>query len=279
MKLYLTGDKPYQQKARQVLPILVRQADAKLPIFYSDLAQEAGIPNTRNLNYPLGEIGRAMEQLSKHFKHTVPQIESLVINKQTKLPGPGFDGFLASKGYEDLDLVEKRGFLDAYWADIYAYPRWNDVLTRCGMQRAQADVGRLLAKASRRRGGEGPDHAKLKQAICNAPELVGLSSQLEPGSPEYKLPSGDSVDVLFTNPNCWFVVEVKPAQADDADITRGLFQCVKYKAVLTALMAFQQQPIEVDVRLALGGALPPNLVPLRNSLGIQVVENIEIEAG
>ena len=276
MKLYLTGDKLYQQRARQVLAILIRQADAKKPVCYSDLAQEAGIPNARNLNYPLGEIGRAMEQLSKRFKHNVPQIESLVINRQTRLPGPGFDGFLASKGYEDLDVVEKRRFLNAYWADIYAYPWWDDVLTACGMQRTQADVDRVLNKASRRRGGEGPDHAELKQAIRSAPELVGLSTQLEVGSPEYKLPSGDSVDVLFTTTDCWFVVEVKPAQADDADIARGLFQCVKYKAVLVALMAFQQQPVKIDVRLALGGALPPKLISMRNSLGIRVVEQVQV---
>lgn len=279
MASYLTGDKPYQQRARQVLPILIRQADAKRPIFYSDLAQEVGMSNTRNLNYPLGEIGRAMEKLTELFKHPVPQIESLVISRKTTLPGPGFDGFLSSKGYEDLSLIEKRRFLNAYWADIYGYPRWNDVLTTCNLHRAHADVGRLLEKASRRRGGEGPDHAKLKQAICNAPELVGLSSLLGLGSPEYKLPSGDSVDVLFTTSACWFVVEVKPAGAEDADITRGLFQCVKYRAVLAALLAFQQRPVDVDVRLALGGALSPKLKPLRNSLGVRVIEQVEVEAG
>ena len=38
------GDKLYQQRARMVLPILVRQAQADKPIYYSTLAQEVGMP-------------------------------------------------------------------------------------------------------------------------------------------------------------------------------------------------------------------------------------------
>ena len=276
---YLTGDQLFQQRARQVLPILVRQADAKRPVFYSDLAQEVGMPNTRNLNYPLGEIGRAMEVLTGHFGHVVPQIHSLVISKTTGLPGHGFDGFLAERGYDDLGATEKRRFLDVYWSDIYAYPRWGDVLTACDLQRVETGADRFLEKASRRRGGEGPEHARLKEAIRHDSTLVGLSGQLAIGSPEYKLPSGDSIDVLFTSPAHWFIVEVKPAQADETDIARGLFQCVKYKAAATALMAYEQRPVAIDVRLALGGSLPAGLVALRNSLGVHVVEDVLSDAG
>ena len=43
----ITGDKLYQTRAREVLPILVRQAEAGTPIFYSALAAEVGIPNPR----------------------------------------------------------------------------------------------------------------------------------------------------------------------------------------------------------------------------------------
>ena len=62
---FLAGDKPYQQRTREVLPILVRQAKAAQKIYYSDLAAEIGIPNPRNLNYPLGSIGNALKALDK----------------------------------------------------------------------------------------------------------------------------------------------------------------------------------------------------------------------
>ncbi|RZB38250.1 MAG: hypothetical protein SRB2_00596 [Desulfobacteraceae bacterium Eth-SRB2] len=47
----ISGNKLYQIRARKVLPILVRQAEAGTTIYYSTLAEEIGIPNPRNLNY------------------------------------------------------------------------------------------------------------------------------------------------------------------------------------------------------------------------------------
>ena len=40
----ISGDKAYQVRARAALPLLVRQAEAGAPVFYSDLAEELGIP-------------------------------------------------------------------------------------------------------------------------------------------------------------------------------------------------------------------------------------------
>jgi hypothetical protein len=59
----IAGDKLYQHRARLALPLLVRQAEAGKPIIYSDLAEELGMPNPRNLNYPLGSIGSTIENL------------------------------------------------------------------------------------------------------------------------------------------------------------------------------------------------------------------------
>ena len=49
----LISDKLYVQRARIALPILVRQAKNGECIFYSNLAEEIGMPNPRNLNYVL----------------------------------------------------------------------------------------------------------------------------------------------------------------------------------------------------------------------------------
>ena len=41
---------------------------------------------------------------------------------------------------------------------------------------------------------------------------------------------------MFTSsPKDWIAVEVKSRISNDADITRGIFQCVKYKVVLEAM--------------------------------------------
>ena len=59
------GPKLYQARARAVLPILVRQAEAQQPVFYEALAQEVEIPNPRNLNYPLGCIGTTLNEMAQ----------------------------------------------------------------------------------------------------------------------------------------------------------------------------------------------------------------------
>ncbi len=68
----ISGDKAYQVHARAAFPLLVRQAQAGVPVFYSDLAEELGMPNPRNLNYVLGSIGQSLELLSVdlHLKLT-----------------------------------------------------------------------------------------------------------------------------------------------------------------------------------------------------------------
>ncbi len=53
---------------------------------------------------------------------------------------------------------------------------------------------------------------------------------------EHILPSGDRLDVYFECiDGSRVAVEVKPSISDDSDITRGIFQCIKYKAILEAL--------------------------------------------
>jgi len=54
------GKKLFQQRAVRALPVLVRQAKAEQTIFYSDLAQELGMPNARNLNAVLGAVADAL---------------------------------------------------------------------------------------------------------------------------------------------------------------------------------------------------------------------------
>ena len=90
----ISGDSLYQLRARQALPLLVRQAEAAQQISYSHLAEELSMPNPRNLNYPLGSIGLTIENLSKAWKEKIPPIQCLVVNKSTGIPGEGAGWFL-----------------------------------------------------------------------------------------------------------------------------------------------------------------------------------------
>jgi hypothetical protein len=270
------GEKLYQRRARTVLPILIRQAQAQQPIYYETLAQEVGMPNPRNLNYPLGCIGDALNGLASDWESEIPHIQALVLNQQTGLPGPGFDGFLKDRKFKWSNPVERRAVIKGYWAQIYAYPYWSDVLQALGLAPTPNALGQIIERAGHGGGGgEGPAHLRLKTLVSKNPDWVGLKIGSGDGEVEQCLPSGDSVDVVFFRPNRIHAVEVKPVDASVRDITRGLFQCVKYRAVLQARAAFEHDDRRISACLALGGPLPVGLIPLRNSLSVEVFEGLD----
>lgn len=154
------GNKLYQERARTALPLLVRQAAAAKPIFYSALAEELGMPNPRNLNYVLGSIGQAMVGLSKKWKTKVPPIQCLVVNKATGLPGEGIGWFLIAKeDFGKLPLRRRREIVQAELQHIYAYPHWDEVLQELEINAVDTDFSSEVDKAARAiDGGESASH-------------------------------------------------------------------------------------------------------------------------
>ena len=195
----IAGSKPYQERARRALPLLVRQAHAGTPIYYSDLASELNMPNPRNLNYVLGSIGQALEALSKAWKEKVPPIQCLAINKHTGLPGEGIGWFITEKGdFRNLSRKQQRLLVEAELQKVFAYPKWHAVLSAFELSPVQADFTALVRKVAQfRASGESPEHKELKEFVAKHPEVVGLPVSGSTGETEFSLPSGDTIDVLF----------------------------------------------------------------------------------
>ena len=274
----LSGNKLYQQRARNALPLLVRQAIALRPITYHDLADELGMPNPRNLNYVLGSIGQTLSNLSKYWGVDVPPIQFLVVNKNTGLPGEGVDWFVADVlNYRKLSHKQRKQIVNSELQKIYVFKEWGKVLDELELPPAQIDFSSLSTKASGHRGGgEGDAHKKLKKFIANNPAIFRFSASLEEVEEEHSLPSGDLVDVFFKFRKEHVGVEVKSHISNTADIVRGLYQCVKYQAVLEARQTANGQDQNVRTFLALGGKFPVELLPLKNVLGVEVYEKIAV---
>jgi hypothetical protein len=273
----IMGDKLYQVRARTVLPILVRQAEAGTPIVYSALAAEVGIPNPRNLNFVLGSIGTTLENISKAWRQKIPPIQCLVVNKSTGLPGEGIGWFLVKK--EDFSALSRRqqsAIVEAELQHVYAYKRWHEVLSILSLSPVEVDYSAQINKAADfRGGGESEAHKKLKQYVADNPTVVGLPASTKVGVTEFALASGDAADVYFVDRKDWVAVEVKSAISSEADITRGLFQCVKYKAVLEAMQLSSGLPQNARSILAIESALPLKLIALKNILGVEVVDLVQ----
>ncbi len=272
------GNKLYQIRARKALPILVRQAQFPKPIFYDDLSIELGMQNPRNLDYVLGSIGVTLDELSRDRDWgKIPHIQSLVINRRKMLPGDGFDDFLAGrlKDYRSLTPSEKRSYLQAYWYEIYAYPYWIDILEACDLSSASSKASKKIEKSKKSRGnggGEGPEHKQLKEYVAENPKVVGVKPQTLLGKTEAPLPSGDRMDVLFETGKIRLAAEIKSSISNEVDLIRGIFQCVKYRAVMEAERDFSGENCSIDAVLVIGRSLPKSLYALKNSLGVKVVE-------
>jgi len=275
----ITGDGLYQERARRAFPLLVRQAESGRPVIYGDLAEELGMPNPRNLNYPLGSIGTTLTNLSKEWKEKIPPLQCLVVNKNTGLPGEGIAWFLNNWGdFKSLPQRQKKEIVAAEHSLIYAYPRWAEVLRFLSLKPIKQDFSDVIQKAGEpalpRGGGEGDRHRALKEFVAQNPTLIGLPKNTLVGKNEVSIASGDCLDVSFHVDGEWIAAEVKTALSDTSDVTRGLFQCVKYRAVMEAVQAAEGRARNSRAILVLEGKLSRDLVPLRNILGIEVCEDI-----
>lgn len=271
----------YQQRALRALPILVRQAWAGRPIFYGEIAQELGMPNPRNMNYVLGSVGTSLQILSAKWNERIPPLQVLAINVSAGLPGEGFAEFADDpEAFKRAPLYQRRRTIEALTAQVRAYPRWRDVMSEFGAQALpgpRLDVLLPISERIRLGGqGESQDHRDFKLLVSEHPEFVDVAGLTIPVSVEYCFPSSDTVDVLFTTRAALVAVEVKSRLSPEADVLRGIFQCVKYRALLDAVVAVEQREVATRAVLALQGALPELLRVIATTLGVEIFDRLGV---
>lgn len=272
----LAGDAFTQRAARAVLPILVRQARGPASITYEDLTREIGELHHRPLGAPLGLIGRCLENLSEATNQEIPPIQALVINKKTRLPGEGIGWFVRkflSVNYDEMSRTNKKAFLNVVHDQVHEYRHWKRVLSQLGLQAPGDDFSDLVdkAKAAQGTGGEGPEHRKLKEWISTHPEFLGINRNCN-AEMERRLPSGDALDVSFRSARSWIAVEVKSSISGDADISRGIFQIIKYKAVMKAECDTENLNMKTDAVLIVEQKVPDDLRALARTVSVRVIE-------
>ena len=267
----------YQRRAFSALPLLVRQAEAGQTIHYGQLARELGMPNPRNLNHVLGSIGTSLRNLGQLWGQEIPAIQALVTNKDSGLPGRGFTEFLRDPGaFRRSTSARQRAILQRITDDVRFYHRWSDVLAHFKAQPWKGPQPEAAIRGFGDHGGESPEHQAFKEAVRLHPAWFGIPEC--PASVEYSFVTGDAVDVLFTQGTRMWGVEVKSAVSQDEDILRGLFQCVKYRALLQAEQAAAGNACFVDVYLACEHEFPAKLLGVAHVLGVECFDRLGIGA-
>lgn len=269
-----TGTKS-PELVRQIIPILIKWAKlGDKNKTYGDLNLLLGYKNRRfsGIGHQLGLINKVLLRLEEETgEHHIPTLNSLIKNRKIGLPSEGFS-YVCPK-YDSLDYEVKKFFVDKLNNEALNYKKWDWVLASLGLKPSVDNTDEAIIRSGAfSGGGEGPGHKILKEYIALHPNSIGLKTD-ENGVNEHILLSGDKLDVYFQNANV--AIEVKPKYSPDSDILRGLFQCVKYKAILDSESAIHGQKPDGDVMLVIEGNLSDSNRIVKECLGIDVIENFK----
>jgi len=270
-----------QEKSRElvkeIIPILVRWAKQGLTTrTYDDLIKELGYERFSGIGKQLGYVDDIFKRFVELTGEEIPTLNALVKSKSTGLPSPGFSYVYTS--YDDMSECEKKIFVTGLNKEAIEYEQWDWVLSSLGLTPSFIDttasetvirLGKFFGS-----GGEGENHKILKEYVYNHPEVIG-KKDIKKRDMEHILLSGDRLDVYFELVDGSKVaVEIKPSTSPDADVMRGLYQCVKYKAILDAEDKVHGDRANNSAILVIGGELSPENCKVRDTLGIIVLEKM-----
>ena len=265
--------------ALRMIPVLVRWAQATWdkPHYYSDLSAAVG-HKTNQTGAAIGIIQDILEELSQKTGKKIPTLNCLVQSKSTGLPSDGFDYVIPN--YSKLSPESQRGEVNKLNYDAHIYD-WTWVLKALRLKPAkiisEAEPVQLNINCYGN-GGEGKEHKELKRYISNHPDhsRLGIKKVIRTEI-EHDLLSGDSLDVYFETKKCHYAIEVKPSTSPKEDILRGIFQCIKYKAVMDAERVKYLNNYENKVILVMAGEITPDNKQIAADLGIRVEDKFKME--
>jgi hypothetical protein len=134
-----------------------------------------------------------------------------------------------------------------------------------------------LAKFAAQSGvqkGKSLEHIQMQDCIRSNPRLVlpNLQGDVESSSCEYLFWSLDRADVVAKTSEEWIGFEVKPSTAPFEELKKGIYQVMKYRALLAADLLSRGRICRSRCVLVIGGSLPKELRLLATRFGIQVFE-------
>lgn len=267
---------PTRKNVRLMLPVLVHWAKTgQNEHTYGDLAHAIGKSKFTGIGYALYAVQEVLNTLSvESGREDIPTLNSLCKNAKTMLPSEGFE-FVSPK-YNELDENGKSVFVEGLDSQALNYPHWDWVLDQLGLQPSKIITEQELEAISVHvGGGEGKEHKAIKEFVYNHPESLGVTGVTRKET-EHPLPSGDRLDVYFETSDCRYAIEVKPSTSPDDDITRGIFQCVKYKAVMEAIRKIGYDKYAVKTLLVTASGLSERNKKLAEALNVPYTENYKI---
>lgn len=230
-------------------------------VTYGDIRRELEYQLNIDRIFPtqIGEVaGSLMDQILA-VDPEAPLI-NVLITRGNGIPGEGAGRYLARRyrsprlnKWDNVSRQEKLRLVDRERRKVFLYKKWESLSEDLFDGGAAAKLReRPREESDYRSGGRGgpaesEEHRALKLWVAADPSRIGLAKRFGAGVPEYRLMSGDEVDVMFMTQNQFRAVEVKSLRSTDEDLKRGIYQCVKYREVKSA----EIEPYESDVQAIL----------------------------
>ncbi len=179
-------------------------------------------------------------------------LNTLVVSKNSGLPSDGADffirRFLRKRANARLSDKDRPVLVDQVLQQVWHYPhaKWDRVAKALDAEileprhKIVSDEEPIeLPTVPQHRKPESSEHKALKAWVCANPSFFRALRRFQAGRSGQVIPSGDRLDGLFANERMQLAVEVKASHASDAELSRGVFQCIKYRAVLRAAQLAQ----------------------------------------
>ncbi|WP_449028716.1 hypothetical protein [Prevotella jejuni] len=263
----------------QIIPILISWAKLRLTNkTYGDLLSTLGYTSYSGIGRQLGNVETVLRKLRESTGAVdIPTLNALVKKPKLDRPADGFD--FVYPNYKKLSVPEKKIFIAGMNEKACAYTKWDWVLKELGLKEAiplSEYQLNTIKNVQFNYGGEGVEHKNLREYILEHPESIN-SNNIVFKETEYILPSGDRLDVYFEFEDRKHVaIEVKPSTSPESDIIRGIFQCVKYQAVMEALKRIECQDYGIEVILLVAKKLSFQERTLAEELGISYIEKFKM---
>lgn len=242
-----------RENVRLMIPVLVHWAKTgRKNCTYGDMNRATGKERFSGIGHALGAVHDVIEAVKKETGWEIPTLNSLCKNTKTMLPGDDFSYVIPE--YKGLEEKSKRILVEGLDSKAIEYQEWDRVLAYLELKPSvlfdENDIETIKhPRLGGFGGGEGEEHKSIKEQICAYPEVIGYKNVVV-SETEHILPSGDRLDVyLELRDGTHVAIEVKPNSSPDDDICRGIFQCVKYEAVMKALRRIESGDYKIDVLL------------------------------
>ncbi|MDE0460217.1 MAG: hypothetical protein OXI15_23255 [Chromatiales bacterium] len=191
----------------------------------------------------LGKTVAALQYAIHERDPSAPLLNILLVRRDTGWPASDAQEFLASlfPGEPRLGEADADAKYPEIWArhvrrateEAHRYTGWIDLYTKIF---GTYDPDPFYAPRTRigGGGGEGPNHRALREWVKEHPARVDKHLRDVDTETEVPLLSGDRVDVVYRTEGEVVAIEVKSRDSNWPDLQRGIYQCVKYRAVMDA---------------------------------------------